>query len=709
MKHFIKTIVILFCVLLAIFIVSCSEETDLRYPETKKADQVDDYFGTKVKDPYRWIEDIDSPETGKWLEQQEKFKENYFSKIALREKIKARLTALTNRERSSTPRKKGEFYISWKIDGLQDQPVLYIQKDLEGKPEVLLDPNTFSEDGSVYLVHHAFSKDYKYLGYAISRGGSDWREYYVIDVQTREKLADHIRWIKTYGEISWYKDGFFYGCYEAPPEPEKLGAKNEFLKVYYHKLGTTQAEDRFIYGDSGNSQMRFNVRVTYNEKYLVIEARENIGSHNFFYCKDLAADGDVFPLTGELPAHFKFVDEIDDHFLFTTDFKAPKSRLILIDPKNPQKDNWKVVIPESANKMERVSFVGDRFIVTYLKDAYTAVSVFDLDGKKMYDVRLPGKGSAYGFRGKKEDNEVIYGFQSLHMPHTLYRYNIKENKSEVFEKAKVKFDSDKYETRHVFYESKDKTKIPLFIVCKKDLKPDGKHPALLYGYGGFNISERPFFQEFLIPWLENGGIYALACIRGGGEYGEAWHRAGMLEKKQNVFDDFIAAAEYLIASGYTSPQRLAIHGASNGGLLVGAVLTQRPDLFAAAVPAAGAYDMLRLQQFTTNRTTAAEWGSSDDPQQFKYLYKYSPLHNIHETVNHPAILVTIGDHDDRVFPAQSYKFAAALQEKYKGKRPVLLRVEKNVGHGMGSLSKAIDYYADMLSFLFYNCGITDIN
>jgi prolyl oligopeptidase len=708
MRLLIKTIVIIFCLLLALFCISCPGKTVLKYPVTKKADQVDDYFGTKVKDPYRWLEDINSSETGKWLELQEKIREQYFSRIGFREKFKVRLTALANFERYYAPAKEGEFYVSWKNNGLQEQYVLCIQKGLTGKPEVLLDPNTFSKDGSVYLVSISFSKDQRYLGYGISRGGSDWTEYYVMEVQTREKLADHIQWTKSYG-ISWYKDGFFYSRFDEPENSEKLKAKNEFMKVYYHKLGRKQSADQLIYQDTGNPRLRFPVQVTDDEKYLVIDGRENMGSQNFLYYKDLGTNSSVLPLCDKLQGHFEFIDEIDDYFLVTTDLAAPYKKLILMDPKNPQKDHWKEVIPESANKMESVACVGGRLIVSYLKDAYTAAAVFNLEGKKLHDIQLPGIGTAYGFNGKREDNEVFYTFESFTIPPTIYRYNIRENKSELFKESLIKFDPDKYETRQVFYESKDKTKIPLFIVYQKGLKPDGKNPTLLYGYGGFNLSMTPYFLYGLIAWLENGGIYAQPCLRGGGEYGEEWHRAGMLEKKQNVFDDFIAAAEYLIASGYTSPQRLAINGGSNGGLLVGAVVTQRPDLFAAAVPDAGPYDMLRTQKFTLGGLVASEYGSSDDPGQFDYLYKYSPLHNIHEDRSYPAILVTTGDHDDRVFPAHSYKFVATLQEKYKGKNPVLLRVDKNVGHGVSNLSTSIEYYSDILSFMLYNCGIFNIN
>lgn len=702
-----KTIIILLIIsLLTVF--SCSEKPSIKYPVTKKTDQVDDYFGTKVAAPYRWLEDMKSKETAQWVQAQKKVTDDYLAGIPFRDKLRERLTGIWNYEKYSAPAKEGEYYIFWKNDGLQEHFVVYIQKGLDGKPDVLLDPNTFSKDGSISLAGLAFSNDQKYFSYGISRSGSDWREYFVKELETGKKLADHIKWAKFSG-MSWYKDGFFYSRYDEPKEDEKLKAKVQSQKLYYHKVGTPQSEDTLIYEDKTNPKMGFTGTVTDNEKYLSIYVWEGSSDYNYLYYKNLETGSPLVRLMDERLGHFYFVDEMDDRFLVRTDYEAPNFKLILVDLQNPQKENWKVVIPESKDKMNGVSFVGGRLIVSYLKDANTVVSVYDPEGEKLYDVDLPGIGTAYGFGGKKEDNEVFYVFTSFTTPPTIYRYNIKENKSELFRKSKVKFDPDMYETKQVFYESKDKTRIPMFITHRKGLELNGSNPTLLYSYGGFNSSQRPGFRLSIIPLLESGGVYAAACIRGGGEYGEEWHRAGMLEKKQNVFDDFIAAAQYLIEKKYTSPRRLAIYGASNGGLLVGAVMNQRPDLFKVAIPAVGVMDMLRYHKFTIGWAWASEYGSSDNPDHFKFLYEYSPLHNIKEGVEYPATLVTTADHDDRVFPAHSFKYISVLQEKYKGKNPVLIRIETKLGHGGGSTtSKAINRYTDMYSFMLYNMGITPV-
>lgn len=707
MRHLLNVKIIILCLVFSFF--SCPGKAPIKYPVTKKTDHVDDYFGTKVKAPYRWLEDLNSPGTARWIEAQKKVTEQYFSGIGFKEIIKARLTELWNYERCFAPTKEGEYYISRETGGPREHSVVYLQKGLQGKPEVLIDPNTFSEDGSVSLRSFSFSKDQRYLSYGISRGGSDWREFFVMNVKTRKKLSDHIQWVK-FSDTAWYRDGFFYTRYAKPEDSEKMKAKNQFQKLYYHKLGTPQSKDKLIFQDRKNPGMFFFCRVTDNEKYLVINAMMG-ASINLLYYKNLETNGEISPVIEKPLGYFRVVGEMDDLFLVYTDYEAPNYKLILIDPKNPRKENWKTVIPGAKNKMENVSYVGGRLIVSYLKDAYTWVSVFDTGGKKLHDIRLPGIGTAFGFEGKKEDNEVFYTFTSFTAPATIYRYNIRENKSELFKKPGVKFDPDKYETRQVFYESKDKTKIPLFIVHKKGLQLGGRNPTLLSGYGGFNVSMRPDFTYSTlvnIPLLENGGVFAVACLRGGGEYGEEWHRAGMLEKKQNVFDDFIAAAEYLIASGYTSPQRLAIYSGSNGGLMVGAVINQRPQLFKAAVAAAPPMDMLRYHNFTIAGSVVGEYGSSDDLQQFKYLYKYSPLHNIKEGLNYPATLVTTGDRDDRAFPAHSFKYIATLQEKYKGKNPVLIRIYTNVGHAGAGTSKIIDFFSDISSFVLYNLGVEPV-
>ncbi|MCP5103896.1 MAG: S9 family peptidase [bacterium] len=701
MKHWIKIIILV----LVLGAFACTEQPGIEYPVTKKVDQLDDYHGTKVKDPYRWLEDMNAPETAEWVKAQKKVTDNYLAGIESREIIKKRLTELWNYEKYSAPRKEGKYYIFRKNDGLQEQFVTYIQEGLDGEPKILLDPNTFSKDGSINLAGLSFSNDQKYISYGISRGGSDWREFFVMEVDTLKKLDDHIKWSKFSG-TSWYKDGFFYSRYDAPKEGEKLKAKNEFQKLYYHELGTPQSEDQLIYQDKDNPKRGFAGFVNDSKKYLIVHVWEGSASHNFLYYKNLESDSPVSPIIDSVMGRFNFVAEIDDKFLVTTDYESPNNRLILIDPLKPQKENWKTVIPESKEKLQNVSHVGGRLIASYLKDANTAVIAFDIEGKKLLDVQLPGIGTARGFGGKAEDNGVFYTFSSFTTPNTIYSYNIKENKSELFRKSNVRFDPAKFETHQVFYESKDKTKVPLFIVHKKGLKLDGQNPTMLYAYGGFNIPMLPQFTVTNMPLLENGGVYAMACLRGGGEYGEEWHRAGMLEKKQNVFDDFIAAGEYLIAKKYTSPQRLGIFGGSNGGLLVGVVTNQRPDLFKVAVPAVGVMDMLRFHKWTIGWAWANEYGSSDDAGQFKFLYEYSPLHNIKEGVEYPAVLVTTADHDDRVFPAHSFKYIAALQDKYKGKNPVLVRIETKVGHGAGTAtSKAIELYSDIYSFMFQNMGI----
>jgi len=702
---------LVFCMVFGLFLFAFTrdEKPPIKYPVTKKVNQVDDFFGTKVEDPYRWLEEMNSPETRQWINAEIEVTEKYLSSIEFRPQLKERFTELWNYERYSAPSKEGDYYIFSKNDGLQEQNVVYMQKGPEGKPEVLLDPNTFSKDGSISLTDVSFSKDQDYLSYGISRGGSDWQEYYVMKVKTREKMNDHIQWVK-FSSSSWYKDGFFYSRYDEPPkDANKLKVKIQDQKIYYHKVGTPQAEDKLIFQDSGNPQRIYIGSMTDDEKYLLITAFEGAADHNLSYYKNLEKDSPVTPVIAKAMGHFNVVDAIGGKFLFVTDYEAPNYKLVLIDPQKPQKEHWETIIPEAADKLNSVSYVGGRLIASYLKDANTKVSVFDVKGKKLYDVQLPGIGTARGFSGKREDNEVFYTFTSFTIPGAIYRYNIKENKSELFRKSNVKFNAEAYETREVFYESKDKTRVPLFIVHKKGLPMNGQNPTMLYGYGGFNSPIRPSFRISIIPLLENGGVYAAACLRGGNEYGEKWHRAGMLEKKQNVFDDFIAAAEYLVSTGYTSPQKLAIMGASNGGLLIGAVMNQRPDLFKVAIPDVGVMDMLRFHKFTIGWAWVGEYGSSENPEQFKFLYQYSPLHNIKAGVEYPATLVATADHDDRVFPAHSFKYIATLQEKYKGKNPVLIRIETQVGHGAGTAtSKSIQLYTDIYSFMFYNMDIKPV-
>ncbi len=677
----------------------------IKYPVTKKIDHIDEYHGTKVSDPYKWLEDNNSSETAGWVEDQNKVTQDYLSQIPFRDKIKKRLIDLWNYEKFSAPSKIGNHYIFSKNDGLQEQSVIYIQKGLNGKPEILLDPNKLSNDGSISLGGTFFSNDYKYMSYGISKGGSDWREFYVMDVATKQITNDVIKFSKFSGN-AWYKDGFFYGRYDEPKSGEALKQKNEFQKLFYHKLGTEQTDDKLIIEDKENPNRGFGANVTEDEKYLIVTVWEGSASENMLWYKNLDKDEAVVKLINKKDASYNFVDNIGDKFLVVTNLNAPNKKVILIDLNKPERVNWSTLIPETNMVIQSVSHVGGKLIITQMKDATSVVSVFNVDGTYLYDIKLPGIGTVSGFWGKSDDPETFYTFTSFTYPPTIYKYDIKNNKSTLFRKANVKFNPDGYETKQIFYESKDGTKIPLFIVHKKGLKLNGQNPVWLYAYGGFNASMQPTFSVGRIPLLENGVVYALACLRGGGEYGELWHQAGMLNKKQNVFDDFIAGAEWLIKNKYTNSTKLAIQGGSNGGLLVGAVINQRPELFKVAFPQVGVMDMLRFHKFTIGWAWVPEYGSSDKPEQFKYLYAYSPLHNIKQGVDYPATLVTTADHDDRVVPAHSFKYTATLQEMNSGKNPTFIRIETKVGHGAGtSTSKSIELLTDMYSFMFYNVGL----
>jgi prolyl oligopeptidase len=524
-----------------------------------------------------------------------------------------------------------------------------------------------------------------------------------MNTDTREKLEDHLQWIKFSG-MAWYKDGFFYSRYDEPQENEKLKASNEYHKLFYHKLGTKQSEDLLIYQDMANSKFGFGSSVTEDEKYLIIFVWKGT-SKNMVYYKDLRNDSEIIPIIGSFYADHYFIDNTDDGFLFMTNHEAPNYKLVLIDPKNPSEDHWKTIISEQEFVMSNVNFVSGKLIVNYLKDAITLVSVYTHSGKKLYDIDLPGVGTVWGFSGKRKDREVFYTFSSYTQPPTIYKYDIIKNKSTLLKKPKVNFDIDNFETKQVFYPSKDGTKIPLFITYKKDINLEGNNPALLYGYGGFQSPVRPYFSLTIIPLLEKGFIYCVAGLRGGNEYGEEWHKAGMLENKQNVFNDFIYAAKYLFDNGYSSPDKIGIRGASNGGLLVGACMTQKPEMFKVALPDVGVLDMLRFHKFTIGHAWVAEYGSSDDKSQFEYLHKYSPLHNVKAGTKYPITLITTADHDDRVFPAHSFKFAATLQEKSEGINPVLIRIETNIGHGTETTSKVINKYTDLWSFLLYNVDV----
>ncbi|MDA3866535.1 MAG: prolyl oligopeptidase family serine peptidase [Salinivirgaceae bacterium] len=692
------------------FLMSCNtkkEKIDIPpYPETKKGDVVDEYFGHKVPDPYRWLENDTSKATADWVAAQNKVTFGYLDQIPFRDAIKNRLTEIWDYPRISAPFKKGSYYYVFKNDGLQNQSVAYIKESLEDEGKVILDPNQLSDDGTVSLAAFAPSENGKYLAYAISRGGSDWREIYVKNIETGEMLDDHIVWAKFSG-ITWYKNGFFYSRYPEPKEGDKLKGVNENNKVYYHEIGTSQKEDNLVYEDTKNPKWGFGVDVTEDEKYLVIYVTEST-SGNALYFKELGVPGaKMHKMITSFENDYSLLDHVNGKFLVQTNDGASRYRIMEVDPKKYEMANWKEFIAEEEGVIRGVSFVGGKLIINYMRDARSQVEIFNLKGKHMQSLDRDIVGTISGFAGKREHKETFYTVTSFTTPSTVYRYDVENNKSELYRRSKIDFDASKYEAKQIFYESKDGTKVPMFIVHKKGLELNGNHPTLLYGYGGFNVSLTPSFSITRLIWLENDGVVAIPNIRGGGEYGDDWHKAGTVMKKQNVFDDFIAAADYLIEKKYTSSKKLTIQGGSNGGLLIGAVANQRPELFAVAFPAVGVMDMLRYHKFTIGRYWATDYGTSEDSEEmFKYLLKYSPVHSIKEGTKYPAVMVTTADHDDRVVPAHSFKYIATLQDTYKGENPVLIRIEAKAGHGAGKpTDKVIQEYADLWSFAFYNMGV----
>jgi prolyl oligopeptidase len=682
-------------------------QTKIEYPKTKKIEQVDDYFGTKVSDPYRWLEDDNSAETKAWVEAQNKVTFDYLKTIPEREQLKKRLTELWDYEKYSAPFKEGGKYFYFKNDGLQNQSVLYVTDSPEKPGRVLLDPNKLSEDGTVALSGFSVSHDGKILAYGVSVAGSDWQEWRFREVETGRDLPDVLKDIKFSG-ASWSKDnaGVFYSRYPAVDEKAKLTALNYDQKIYYHRLGTPQSEDFVVYERPDDREMGVGGGVTEDGNFLIIYVTKGTSPKNMIYFKNLSMEkSPILPLIDKFEADYSFIGNDGSTFYFRTDKDAPRGRVVKVDALAGNKQ-WIEVVPEAEETLQGVDFVNDQFVLTYLKDAYTNVKIYDRNGKYIRDVQLPGIGSASGFNGKRTDTEVFYTFTSFTTPPTIYRYDLKTGKSEIFRKSDVKFNPEEFTVKQVKYKSKDGTLVPMFIVHKKGLKLDGTNPTLLYGYGGFNISLTPGFSVARLPWLEMGGVFAMANLRGGGEYGERWHEAGTKLKKQNVFDDFIAAAEYLISEKYTQPAKLAIQGGSNGGLLVGAVLNQRPDLFGAALPAVGVMDMLRFHKFSAGRYWTSDYGSPDIEEEFRALYAYSPLHNIKPGTKYPAVLITTADHDDRVVPAHSFKYAATIQEAQAGDAPVLIRIETKAGHGAGKpTAKIIEEQADIFGFLIKNLGM----
>jgi prolyl oligopeptidase len=674
----------------------------MSYPISNKSDQVDNYHGTLVADPYRWLEDPDSAETRNWISAENQITFAYLNEIPAREKIKQRLTKLWDYEKYGIPFKEGNNYFYFKNNGLQNQSVLYTLKTLDAEPKVLIDPNKLSTDGTIALSGLAISENGKLLAYGLSTSGSDWQEWKVRDVETGEDLEDHLKWIKFSG-ASWTKDnqGFFYSRYDEPNEKTKLEDVNYYQKLYYHQLGTPQSEDVLIYHRDDQKEWGFSGNVTEDGSYLIISVWLGTDAKNLVFYKDLTnPDAEVVELINQFEADYSFIEHDEHIFYLRTDLNAPRGRLIAIDTKNPAQENWQEIIPQSVATLESANILNNQFVVDFLQDARTQIKIFDLNGALVREVELPGLGSAGGFGGKRDDTETFYSFTSFTTPGTIYRYNMVTGKSELFRQSQVDFNPDDYETKQIFYSSKDGTQVPMFITHKKGMQLDGNNPTYLYAYGGFNVSMTPSFSVSTLVWMEMGGVYAMPNIRGGGEYGEEWHQAGMKEKKQNVFDDFIAAAEWLIDNNYTRHARLAIAGGSNGGLLVGACMTQRPELFGAALPAVGVMDMLRFHKFTIGWAWVPEYGSPDNPEEFPALYSYSPLHNLKSGTAYPATLITTADHDDRVVPAHSFKFAATLQANHAGDAPVLIRIETKAGHGAGKpTAKIIEEAADKWAFL----------
>ena len=681
------------------------QKMNLSYPNTRKDDVTDSYFGTQVADPYRWLEDDMSSETKQWVKAENAVTQAYLAQVPSRDKLKERLKVLLDYEKVGAPFKEGRYTYFFKNDGLQNQAVLYRQLD-DGEAHVFLDPNTFSEDGTTSLASIEFSKDGSLVTYLISERGSDWRKAITIDVETMQSVSETLTDLK-FSDISWLgNEGFYYSSYDKP-EGSELSAKTDQHKLYFHSLKDKQSEDTLVFGGTQAQKNRYvSGHVTEDNRYLLISAAVST-SGNKLYLKDLnEPDSELVTILDNTDSDTQLLDNDGSTLLLVTNLAAPNKRVVSVDASQPQPENWQDFIPETNNVLD-VSTGGGYIFASYMLDAISNVKQLDKSGKLVREITLPGVGTASGFSGKKDQQTLYYSFTNYKTPSTIFSLDVESGESAVYLKSKAKFDSDAYESKQVFYTSKDGTKVPMIITHKKGLKLDGSNPTMLYGYGGFNISLQPAFSSVTAAWLEQGGVYAVPNLRGGGEYGKAWHDAGTKLQKQNVFDDFIAAAEFLIAQNYTSPDYLAIRGGSNGGLLVGATMLQRPELFKVALPAVGVLDMLRYHTFTAGAGWAYDYGTAQDSKEmFDYLMTYSPVQNVREGVNYPATLITTGDHDDRVVPAHSFKFAAELQAKHTGPNPMLIRIETNAGHGAGTpISKTIEQYADIFGFTLYNMGV----
>lgn len=677
----------------------------MNYPTARKEEVVDDYFGTKVADHYRWLEAENTEEVVHWLEEQNRITFGFVRSFPGRERIKARLTELWNFPRFSAPRKEGKRYFFSKNDGLQNQPVYYVQDSLDSSPQVVIDPNKLSADGTVALTLTSYAHDGALLAYGAAASGSDWIDIKIRKTDSGEEFSEVLKWCK-FSNVAWKHDssGFFYNRYPSDASPDQQYFHN---RVYWHKLGTPQSEDILVYERQDAKDLGFIPFITEDGKYLCLHVWHGTDPTNRFYYREVVADSDFIRLLDENDAEYNFINNVGPLFYFATNLNAPRGRIIAIDIKNPGRSNWREILPEQSDVISSATMVNHRLVVVYLHDAWNKIRVFDEDGTAGKDIKMPTIGSVYEIAGKRESTEMFIGFTSFLYPPTIFRYDFNSGGLTVFRDSGLKFNPAEYETEQVFYRSKDGTRVPMFLTHRKGLPLDGNRPTLLYGYGGFNISMTPALSVSALTWIEKGGVYAVACMRGGGEYGEEWHRAGMLEKKQNVFDDFIAAAEWLIGNKYTNSKRLAISGGSNGGLLVGACMTQRPELYGAVICSVPVLDMLRYHKYTIGRYWGGEYGIADEnAEHFAFLYNYSPLHNVKPGTSYPPTLICTGDHDDRVLPAHAKKFAAALQAAQSGDNPVLLRVEFSAGHGLGKpTSKIIEEQSDVHAFLYKVFGM----
>ena len=674
----------------------------MKYPVTKREEIVDNYHGKIIADPYRWLEDDRATEVEAWVKDQNEVTQAYLSKIDYRNKIADRYRTLFDFTKMYSPLKAGDYYFYYKNEGLQNQAIIYQKKGKDGAEKIFIDPNQLSEQGTVAITILGCSKDHQYLAYAQSKAGSDWQEIHVMNIETGEKLPDVIEWVKFSG-VSWYKNGFFYSRFPPTKDGEELSGKNVYHSVYYHQLGTDQSMDKLIYRNSEKPEPNHYCSITEDDKYLIMYAALGTHGYELFYLDLSQPNSDFIQLFSGYEHKNNVVLHKNGKLLVHTDVEAPKYRLVEIDLTNPALENWREIIPETENLLQSITKGGGKLFVEYLQNATSRIFQYDYSGQLEKEVTLPGLGSVIGFSGKEEVEEIFYSFTSFVYAGSIFLYNVKTGESKPFFEMDLTFDPTQFVEKQVFYKSKDGTEVSMFLVHQKEVVLDGNNPTFLYGYGGFNVNLTPSFSASRLVLLENGGVYAMPNLRGGGEYGEEWHQGGMLHNKQNVFDDFIAAAEFLIENKYTQTSKLAIAGGSNGGLLVGACMTQRPDLFAVAFPAVGVLDMLRYHKFTIGYAWAVEYGASDEQAHFENLLSYSPLHNLKKGVQYPATMVTTGDHDDRVVPAHSFKFAAALQHAHEGENPVLISIATNAGHGAGKpTSKIIEEQADQWAFFFYN-------